>query len=291
MSGVCYNYNTDRNCPAGTESCDPCYQVHCDDDDACTMDSCSGAVCSYSSACDDPACVGDAACNAGCGSSTEDCGDGIDNDCDGSVDCDDTDCVDDDACVCIPSTEDCGDGIDNDCDGSVDCGDTDCADAAACGCSDCWIGTSGPCQHPSNGVCYRYLANGNCPTGTDICNAPSNDAGSCEKCWPGSSGTCQHPSNRVCYEYLANGNCPTGTNNCGDSPVGIAREHYNEKSDSAVPVTVTQPLLSTDEPSTKAPIDASLESYSVPTKDPEDEDFLKYGMLAWNKRGLSTPEE
>jgi hypothetical protein len=63
----------------------------------------------------------------------EDCTDGVDNDCDGSVDCDDRDCNQDPACVvCVPDPEDCTDGMDNDCDGSVDCDDRDCSQDPAC---------------------------------------------------------------------------------------------------------------------------------------------------------------
>jgi len=86
---------------------------------------------------------------------SEDCSDGVDNDCDGSTDCNDSDCVDDPACDCDedgacdagenqcncpedcgtpPATEgSCSDGIDNDCDSDVDCHDDDCFDDPDCG--------------------------------------------------------------------------------------------------------------------------------------------------------------
>ena len=88
------------------------------------------------------------------------CGDGLDNDCDGTIDCEDTDCQDrgagGQACdglghscsaavasasscsVCTGnggaaqvSETDCADGKDNDCDGLGDCADLDCASAFA----------------------------------------------------------------------------------------------------------------------------------------------------------------
>ncbi|NOY94064.1 MAG: hypothetical protein GXP55_23010 [Deltaproteobacteria bacterium] len=54
-------------------------------------------------------------CEGAIGPSAESCGtgdgDGIDNDCDGTVD---------EGCTCVPEPEVCSDGVDNDCDGTVD---------------------------------------------------------------------------------------------------------------------------------------------------------------------------
>lgn len=58
----------------------------------------------------------------------EQCGTGLDEDCDGATDCADSDCVGSPACT--EST--CDDGLDDDADGLVDCEDADCASAAAC---------------------------------------------------------------------------------------------------------------------------------------------------------------
>lgn len=65
-------------------------------------------------------------CLDGCGGDPPVCGDGI---CDpGENECN---CPDD--CGIPPGTEtDCSDGIDNDCDGSIDCADGDCAGDPAC---------------------------------------------------------------------------------------------------------------------------------------------------------------
>jgi hypothetical protein len=55
------------------------------------------------------------ACEGAIGPSAESCGtgdgDGVDNDCDGTVD---------EGCTCVPEPEVCSDGVDNDCDGTVD---------------------------------------------------------------------------------------------------------------------------------------------------------------------------
>ncbi len=71
----------------------------------------------------DPSKVGVAvkvACET-CSPTTEICGDGKDNDCDGQID---EGCATPD---CVPKPEICGDGIDNDCDGEIDEGcDPDC---------------------------------------------------------------------------------------------------------------------------------------------------------------------
>ena len=103
----------------------------------------------------------DAAINPG---ATEDCTDGIDNDCDNLVDtqdpgavncpltctdgdvdtynieggeCGAVDCDDFDAAVNPAATEDCTDGIDNDCDTKVDCADSACIGDPACVADSC----------------------------------------------------------------------------------------------------------------------------------------------------------
>ncbi len=56
----------------------------------------------------------------------EDCGSGVDEDCDGLVDCEDGECA-------VACTEDCDSGADEDMDGLVDCADEDCWYDPACG--------------------------------------------------------------------------------------------------------------------------------------------------------------
>jgi hypothetical protein len=74
--------------------------------------------------CDDQ----DSAVNPG---ASEDCSNGLDDDCDGLVDDEDTDCG-----ACVPthqkeSGKRCSDTIDNDCDGATDYADPDCSDATS----------------------------------------------------------------------------------------------------------------------------------------------------------------
>jgi hypothetical protein len=85
----------------------------CADGDDCTTESCAAGRCEYTQA---------AECT--CTPSPEVCGDGLDNDCDGTSDCDDANCSA--APGCAAPAEICGDCIDNDGDGLVDYEDGDC---------------------------------------------------------------------------------------------------------------------------------------------------------------------
>ena len=61
-------------------------------------------------------------------SGTETCSDGLDNDCNGSIDCDDTSCGGSSEC----GETNCTDGIDDDNDGYMDCLDSECIDSWQC---------------------------------------------------------------------------------------------------------------------------------------------------------------
>lgn len=112
-----------------------CGGLDCDDDrddvgPGATEDCANGRDddCDGSLDCTDPACTGDPACDR-CDlvDAEEDCADGRDEDCDGLVDCDDVDdCGIDEAC-CDPRPETCMNGVDADCDGLELCDDPDCA--------------------------------------------------------------------------------------------------------------------------------------------------------------------
>ena len=131
-------------------------------------------------------CTATGVCSGGpCKPAAEVC-DGIDNDCDGTVD-DGALCVDGTVCVngacgnpCEPETETC-DGVDNDCDGTVDDGSglLLCPNGGSCVNGAC---VQLPCSSP-NGGCppgQACDANGNCVPGgcvpwAESCNGIDDD--------------------------------------------------------------------------------------------------------------------
>ncbi len=185
--------------------------------------------------------TGYGACVGSVGPTVDVCGDGLDNDCDGSVD---------DGCVCAPgsgaacydgpagtegvgvcaagvqtcngagsgygacvgsigpSAELCSDGLDNDCDGVIDDGCV-CAPDSAAACYDGPVGTAGV---------------GVCAAGAQTCNATGTGYGACvgsigpgpEVCGDGLDNDCDGVSDEGCV-------CAPGAGaTCYDGPAGTA---------------------------------------------------------------------
>jgi hypothetical protein len=90
--------------------------------------------------CDNTIDCADLECNSECGAiGPENCVDGFDNDGDRKVDCADRDCRLDPICTSDGETggsegkgKTCSDGQDNDSDGAIDCDDSDCSSSKAC---------------------------------------------------------------------------------------------------------------------------------------------------------------
>ena len=93
-------------------------QMNCNDGNACTIDFCQIGI----------GCISQPA--------QEQCGDGVDNDCNGLIDCRDPFCVTVPMCRgCVPTStfeSSCFDGVDNDCNGAIDCGDPVCVGQPSC---------------------------------------------------------------------------------------------------------------------------------------------------------------
>jgi len=105
-------------CNEITDSCDNIpNDALCNDGNVCTLDSCSAGGCSNQPI---TPCCGDGLCSTAenrCGCQQDcgapplvegNCGDGVDDDCDGLIDCDDPDCGSSALCaVCRPDGETC----------------------------------------------------------------------------------------------------------------------------------------------------------------------------------------
>jgi hypothetical protein len=153
-NGVC-EPSLGEDCVSCGEDCNgkqngkPQNRFCCGDGDGTNPLGCSAPVCSSSgfscsdvfvpsSCCGDGACeVGEDSCSCGIdcgfpGDSESVCDDGVDDDCDGTIDCEDQECAGDPVCAgCVPTSNKekgprCTDGVDNDCDGLIDAADPDC---------------------------------------------------------------------------------------------------------------------------------------------------------------------
>ncbi len=184
------------------------------------------------------------------------CGDGKDNDCDGTMLLPSTDCQDPDCnakpcnlfgSVCSASSKEClcptnlkvetglcGDGKDNDCDGKVDCADLDCQPlgnvvAGACGANGFACTASGSCACSGNGGFAEPAGEVSCNDGKDNdcdglsdcadpdCRPVGNNPG---KVCDVKGNTCSNPSGGVssCNVCSGNGGQPqTAEFSCGDN--------------------------------------------------------------------------
>lgn len=179
VAGLTCTDGQDNDCD-GTVDCD---DSDCADDAACFVSGCGNGVCeSGESRC---------SCPVDCGappSSETNCTNGIDDDCDGSIDCADSNCAANAACASDPcgngvcesgesrcscpvdcgvppsSESNCTNGIDDDCDGAVDCADSNCATNSAC--------ATDPC---GDGVCDTVNGEDGCTCSQDCGSAPSTE--------------------------------------------------------------------------------------------------------------------
>ncbi len=163
------------------------------------------------------------------------CGDGLDNDCDGTVDCLDGDCANlacsatgrrctGNACVCPTAAESCSVPGDEDCDGLADCADVaSCPAGTACGPNGLECSANAVCLCPSG-----QQAEASCGDGTDndcdgLADCQDPDClGS--PCGAGQAYCC----GQSCVQTVAQGSCghcsltcPSGEA-CATSPLGAA---------------------------------------------------------------------
>lgn len=188
LHGECVAIPSDGGCKlegSGTEVCDDRIDNDCNLLVDCQDPVCNGQRCGPGKLCVGTVC----ACSPDAGSSappTEtNCGDGIDDDCDGFTDCEDRDC-DRQACnaygrSCVAqqctcfvdggtAQQDketlCNDGIDNDCNGATDCADTNCL-RASCGANGRQCQSDGTCQCSGNGGAPEPSREVSCSDGFD----------------------------------------------------------------------------------------------------------------------------
>ncbi len=178
----------------GAGGSSPCTVAQeCEDDDACTTDTCVGGTCQHSGRDDDM----DGAEAESCGGTDcndqnpnvflghpEVCTDGSDNDCNGVADCLDPVCQGGVDCGCDPQQEACANGLDDDCDGIVDCFDADCAGTPACGCSP---SEAGLCQNGFDDDCDGQF---DCDDGDCASTQACQCAGQVEDCSNGVDDDC-----------------------------------------------------------------------------------------------------
>jgi hypothetical protein len=194
---------------AGSPMPDCCRtSTDCDDNIACTEDTCVSGICRHA----EPNCAVSDKCTAGfCDPATGECAMA-------SVNCDDGNVCTDDACdavagcISVPTTVSpeprevsCADGTDNDCDGDVDSSDPDCRRLRGAACL-----TSLECDSGLlcvDGVCC-----------TSACMEASSG---CNLAVPGCSATGQCPTGAICFDGLCLANPCSVSTDCGAEGVCI----------------------------------------------------------------------
>jgi hypothetical protein len=211
------------SCPNGCCSGATCVGFSSQTDSNCGDNGAACADCPYNRTCDSGVCRCFGQLNP---SGESNCGDNVDNDCDGDIDCADSNCNGDSCgsygmecvsftCVCsgnggaVQSAESsCGDSHDNDCDGNIDCADSQCA-GDPCG-SNGMICSGGSCVCSGNGGTPQ-TSESNCGDNHDNdCDGATDCAdGNCNGDPCGSNG-------RICISNTCQ--CPTSPPelNCGD---------------------------------------------------------------------------
>ena len=212
------------SCPNGCCSGTTCVGFGSQNDNSCGDNGSGCSPCPNNRNCSSGACLCFGQLNP---PGESNCGDGVDNDCDASIDCTDNDCNGDSCgsngmicsgnlCVCSgnggtaqSSESTCNDGNDNDCDGQTDCNDSQCngdpcgANGRICSGNSCVCSGNGGTAQSSESICNDGNDN-DCDGQTDC--SDSQCAG--DPC--GSNG-------RICISNICQ--CPGSSpeTNCGNA--------------------------------------------------------------------------
>jgi Putative metal-binding motif len=239
------------SCPNGCCSGTSCVPFNSQSDSNCGDNGDSCANCPYNRDCETGVCVcfGDAT-----PSGENNCGNGVDDDCDGDIDCDDSHCSGDSCaangmicsgsnCVCSGNggtaqspESSCTDGHDNDCDGNTDCADSNCngvscgANGMICSGGSCACSGNGGTAQGSESACtdgHDNDCDGSTDCGDTNCNGVSCGANgmecislSCE--CSGNGGTAQGSESSCTdgHDNDCDGNTDCADSNCNGASCG-----------------------------------------------------------------------
>ena len=143
---------------------------------------------------------------------SEQCGNGLDDDCDGSTDCNDPDCSSAAECqTCTPRAELCN-GVDDDCDGVVDNGFANLGQTCHAGVGACGADGHFVCNQGGTGTVCNAVAGA--PDAERCSNGIDDDCDGTIDCFDSDCRTAEHC--RVPCEETEGGNC-NGDDGHGDA--------------------------------------------------------------------------